>query len=282
MRGILELLVRHVPAFSLAVAVVLSAALMSLGEAEQSNVRAAVQVALWPSQRAVSLVEGYSSLWGENRRLRRDLAEATLDRDALEILSAENQRLRKLLSFSEKSELDLIPAQVVRRDAGLLSGVVVIDRGRSGGVRERMTVMCAQGLVGRVSYAAGNSAEVELLTAKDFAVGARLADRDVHGVVKWHPGMRQLRMHNVPMQVDIDRGEVVVTSSLGGNFVDGIHIGRVERVNIDEDGLFNEVRLEPPTYLWSLREVFVVPRLVPSALDSILARPVGGLDESAP
>ena len=276
MRRIVELLDRHTPAFSLGVAVALSAALMSIGETGQGRVRAAVQVALWPSQRAVSLVGGYTSLWTENRRLRRDLAEATLDRDELESLSSENRRLRALLAFSERSELALIPAQVVRGDASLLSGVVLIDRGLSSGVRARMTVISREGLVGTVSAAGGGSSEVELLTAKDFAVSARLADRDVQGIVKWHPGRRQLRMHNVPVQVMIEPGDVVLTSSLGGTFVDGIHIGRVARVEDDEDGLFKRVELEAPTHLWSLREVFVVSEAIASPLGRVPSGPRGG------
>lgn len=277
MRWILELLDRHTPLVSLGVAVVLSAALMSLGEAGQAKVRAAVQVALWPSQRAVSLVEGYSSLWMENRRLRRVLTEASLDRDRLESLAAENRRLRELLRFAERSHLDLIPAQVVRRDAGPLSGVILIDRGLADGIRERMTVTSTQGLVGTVAAVGRANSEVELLTSKDFAVSARLSGRDVHGIVKWDPAGWCLRMHNVPVQNEVIAGDVVLSSSMGGNFVDGVRLGRVKRVAGGDDGLFKEIVLETPAYLWSLREVFVVPEVVPSPLDTILVRPGSGL-----
>jgi rod shape-determining protein MreC len=273
MRRILELLDRHTAAFSLGVAVVLSAALMSLGKAEQREVRAALQVALWPSQRAVSLVAGYTALWSENRRLRRDLASAKLDRDTLEGLKGENRRLRALFGFSARSDLDLIPAQVVRRGAGLLPGVILIDRGTASGIRELMTVICPEGLVGTVAVARSANSEVELLTAKDFAVSARVAGRDVYGIVKWDPGAGRLRMQNVPVQVDIVPGDLVLTSSLGGKFVDGVRIGRVKRVEEDEDGLFNKIELEAPTYLWSLREVFVVSEARPSPLDTLVVDP---------
>jgi rod shape-determining protein MreC len=273
MRRILELLDRHTAAVALGIAVVLSAALMSLGKAEQREVRAALQVALWPSQRAVSLVTGYTALWPENRRLRRDLASTTLDRDALENFKRENRRLRALLGFSARSDLDLIPAQVVRRGAGLLTGVILIDRGTASGIRELMTVMCPEGLVGAVAVARRANSEVELITAKDFAVSARIAGRDVFGIVKWDPGAGRLRMQNVPVQVDVVPGDLVLTSSLGGNFVDGIRIGRVESVEEDEDGLFNRIELEAPTYLWSIREVFVVSEVRPSPLDTTLVAP---------
>ncbi len=276
MRRILELLDKHTAAFSLGVAVVLSAALMSLGEAEQREIRAALQVALWPSQRAVSLVEGYTALWSENRRLRRDLAATRLDRETLENLKGENRRLRAFLGFWQRSDLDLIPAQIVRRDAGLLPGVVLIDRGRARGIRERMTVICPEGLVGIVAVARAANSEVELMTAKDFAVSARIAGRNVHGIVKWDPGAGRLRMQNVPVQVDVVPGDLVLTSSLGGNFVDGVRIGRVKRVAEDEDGLFNKIELEAPTYLWSLREVFVVSEVKQSPLDTLLVRPGNG------
>ena len=98
----------------------------------------------------------------------------------------------------------------------------------------------------------------------------------MHGIVKWHPADRRLRMHNVPVQVEVHPGDVVLTSSLGGNFVDGVRIGRVESVGDDDDGLFKKIEMETPAYLWSLMEVFIVPEVVPSAVDSILARPGAG------
>lgn len=280
MRRLLELLDRHTSVVSLAAAVVLSGVLMSLGEAEQSSVRAAVQVALWPSQRAVSLIEGYSSLWGENRRLRRLAAQSMMDADRLNDMEAENRRLRDLLDFSERGRLDLVAAQVIRRDAGPLAGVILVDRGLKHGVAERMTVISTQGLVGAVVVAGPEMCEIELLTAKDFAVSARIAGADVHGIVKWDAAGRRLCMHNVPVQVEVRPGDVVLTSGLGGNFVDGVRIGRVESVGADDDGLFNKIELETPAYLWSLREVFVVPEVAPSAVDSILARPGAGLLEA--
>ncbi len=273
MRRLLELLYRHTPALCLGVAVALSVALMSLGEAEQSVARTAVQTVLWPSQRAVSLVEEYTSLWDENRRLRRELAENNLNEDVVASLVAENERLRDLLDFPKRSEIDLIPAQVVRRDAGPLLGEMLIDRGSSHGIRERMTVVSTEGLVGRVVSARSANSDVELLTAKGFAVSARVEGRGVSGIVKWHPDRRQLRMHNVPVQDEVHPGDIVVTSSLGGNFVDGVRIGAVKRVDDDEDGLFKIVELEAPTYLWSLREVFVIPKASLSPFGIYLAKP---------
>jgi rod shape-determining protein MreC len=280
MRRILELLDRHTAVVSLAAAIVLSGALMSLGEAEQSKVRAAVQVALWPSQRAVSLVEGYSSLWGENRRLRKLASQSMLDGDRLGDLEAENIRLRSLLQFSQRGELDLVPAQVVRRDAGPLPGVILVDRGSRHGVEERMTVISTEGLVGSVVAVGEDRSEIELLTASGFAVSSRIAGSGVHGIVKWHPAGRRLRMHNVPVQVEINPGDVVLTSNLGGNFVDGVRIGTVQEVGEDDEGLFKRIELETPAYLWSLREVFVVPEVVPSPLDSVLVRPHDALLET--
>lgn len=280
MRRILELLDRHIAVVLLAALIFLSGALMSLGETEQSKVRAAVQIALWPSQRAVSLVEGYTSLWGDNRRLRRLVSESMIDNDRLRDLEAENRRLRGLLDFSDRHGMGLIPAQVVRRDAGPLPGVILVDKGRGQGVAERMSVICADGLVGLVLRAGAERSEIELLTAKDFAVSARVSRSEVHGIVKWHPAARRLRMHNVPAQLEVNRGDVVLTSSLGGNFVDGLRIGVVQEVSEDDDGLFKNIDLETPAYLWSMREVFIVPEVIPSPLDSVLSRRSYGLLEA--
>jgi len=270
MRRILDLLNTNTPAFTLGAALLLSVVMMSLGEGKQAKLRSVVHAALWPSQRAVSFVDDYSSLWFENMRLRRELTERMLDQDRLRNVMEENRRLRRLLAFRDRSAPDLIPAQLIARDAGLLSGRVTVDRGSADGVRERMTVVCPRGLVGMVVGVGRRHADVEVLTAKGFAVSARVLGRDVRGIVKWDGLTGRLVMKNVPVQTKVEPGEVVVSSNLGGNFADNIRIGRVVDTSIDENKLLNEVFLESPAYLWSLREVFIVRDVIPSPLDTVL------------
>jgi cell shape-determining protein MreC len=91
----------------------------------------------------------------------------------------------------------------------------------------------------------------------------------VQGIVKWDADKWRLVMTDVPLQTEVSPGEMVVSSDLGGSFVDDIRIGRVVETTVDTNRLFNVVYLERPSYLWSLREVFIVRDVVSSPVDSL-------------
>ncbi|GAA3420438.1 rod shape-determining protein MreC [Streptosporangium vulgare] len=80
----------------------------------------------------------------ENQRLRHDLAAQSLDR-------GRSRELRRLLGVAGTGGYRILPTQVIaRRGAPGFEEAVELDVGRADGVRPEMTVLNADGLVGRV------------------------------------------------------------------------------------------------------------------------------------
>ena len=246
----------------LGVAVLLSLILMALGPSEEIGLARGVATGLlkaghwlfaWPMDIA--------GLRYENRVLREQNLRLSLELMKLREARLENRRLRSLLQFRAEAEGvgSYLAAKVIARDPDRIPNTILIDVGRSDGVEKRMPVVTADGLVGRVLEAQRWTSVVVLLLDQNCRVSA-VVQREgrIQGIVHCENGTLYLK--NVKMRTEIDVGDVVVSSGLGGIFPKGLLAGRVASVGQGDRGLFQEVVLTPGVNFLSLEEVFVLKR----------------------
>ena len=69
-----------------------------------------------------------------------------------------------------------------------------------------------------------------------------------------------LRVPNIPRSADVQVGDVLVTSGIGGRFPAGFAVGRVVSVAPDESRLFLEAEAVPAARIDRGREVLLVMR----------------------
>jgi len=165
----------------------------------------------------------------ENGRLRTELAARVMDRQR-------SDQLGRLLGLAGLGGYRIVPGQVIaRRGVPGLEEAAQIDVGTADGVRRNMTVLNAQGLVGRVVRASEHTATVALLTDPASATGARLEGGNEIGVVKGlghGMGDSLVRFRVFDSTVSLAPGQRIVSfGSHGGSpYVAGVPIGVIERV----------------------------------------------------
>ena len=212
---------------------------------------------------------------GELARLREDYAELQervaryerLERTAAEI-GSENVRLREQLGFSLETSFRHVPARIVARDPDNLFSALVINKGTRAGIARDMPVIAWQGgtqaLVGKVVQArAFESVVVPVFDASLF-VSARHARSRFEGIVEGRGSPELgLVMRYVPRRAldEISRGDMVVSSGLGGIYPPDINIGRVDRVIHDEHETSMELELYQLVDFARLEHVFVIETL---------------------
>ena len=146
------------------------------------------------------------------------------------------RQLDALLGVSSRDGLALVPAQVVALgSAQMFSRTATIDAGTRDGVRPDMTVLAAEGLVGRVIRADAMTATVLLIVDPESVVGGRLATSMELGFVRGGAGLDRsgrLELSLVDDDVRPRRGDPVVTwgSKNGAPYIAGAPIGRVVSV----------------------------------------------------
>ena len=187
-----------------------------------------------------------------------------LERSTAEILQ-ENFRLREQLGFSENLNFRHIPAQIIGRDPTNLFSAFVINKGRQAGVRVNMPVIAyhnaTQGLVGIVINAGAFESLVMPLHDTSFFVSSRLSESRYEGIVEGR-GSADLpllmRFVNRRARDEINMGDMVITSGMGGFYPPGINIGRITRINYLEAELSMELELEASIDFSRLEFVFVI------------------------
>ena len=242
-----------------AIACLLSLSLMLLGRGQQARVAWFVQhTVLAPVDLVVGWFDRSVSVYWENQKLRKRLAQLRIEADAMRTERIENARLRRLLALAQENPSDLAAARVTARSLDRLGGSLTIDKGSKDGVLPNRAVITPDGLVGRVERVAPHEARVLTLLHRDCAVAVRAERSRVDGVLQWEFGENTvLSLLYVSSQEDVMPGDWVITSGLGGIFPRGLRVGTVTRVGLAENGLMKDVQVKPAVNFRNVEEILV-------------------------
>jgi len=170
-----------------------------------------------------------AALREQNARLQAQLRSSDVDRSRLAELEA-------MRTVSREAGIDLVTAQVVGvGPAQSFSRTVTIDAGTSDGVRPDLTVLNADGLVGRVVRADRDTATVVLIVDAESVVGGRIGSTMELGFLAGDgdlSGSARLQLTTIDSTVRAAVGDTVVTwgSKEGTPYIAGVPVGRVESV----------------------------------------------------
>jgi rod shape-determining protein MreC len=244
----------------------------------------ALHYVLDPLQRAFSRVMvdvgGVFQTVGQVRELGARVDELQTQVDALTVenvrlreYEAEVQQLRALLNFASEYPISVpLGADVIGQEAcdtfpcGEVVGTepnpylryVTINVGTLQGVEIGMPAVSGGAvLVGRIAQVGPRTAQVELLTDPDSSVAALLQTSRVTGLVVGQPD-GTLRMEYIPQEENIDVGDIVLTSGLGGVMPKGLVIGQVTEVQKLDYALFQTAIVRPAIDFSRLELVLVI------------------------
>ncbi len=173
-------------------------------------------------------------------------------------LEQENQRLRSLLDYQKNNPgREYIVSTIIGRGQNNLNKSLVLNKGTNDFVRQGAVIVAANGLVGKITQVYSNTSKVLLLTDPSSAVDAVISRSRAEGVVVGL-GSSSLSMDFVRQDADIQVGDIVVTSGLGGGLPKNIVIGQVTDVASKDMYLFKEVKVRPAVPLESLEEALII------------------------
>ena len=185
----------------------------------------------------------------------------SLENQALQEYRAEALRLQQFLAFANENleTYELTPARVIARSPSTWYKYIVIDRGEAEGVRRDMAVISPEGLVGRVVSTTQHTAQVNLLTDREMAVGVVAeGNRETRGIVAGVGDDNLLRMANIHYYSTISVNEKVLTSGLSQIYPKGILIGTVQEITQEAGGLLKSAVVKPAVQFDQLEEVLLV------------------------
>ena len=215
--------------------------------------------------RTVLSISELSDLRREHTELLKQLERyEELERSSAEIYQ-ENLRLREQLNFSRTLRYKRIPAQISGRDPDNLFSALVINKGSASGVSNNMAVVAlqdgTQALVGKVIQTGVYESLVMPIFDNNSQVASRFSVSRFEGIIEGQGGAETpLLMRFIPKRArtEINIGDVIISSGMGGIFPAGINIGRVSAVNVIEYETTMEAEIIPMIDFSRLEYVFVI------------------------
>jgi rod shape-determining protein MreC len=201
----------------------------------------------------------------ENARLKREVDSLRQQATQNATAASENLQLKRLLDFKEGPSFplgfDSVGARIIAQPSNAFAQVATISAGKTAGIRQNDPVITDDGLVGVVTKAMHDTAQVTLLTDETSAASAVDVKTNAGGIVR--QGAAGLELINVPKTERVDAGDLLVTSGwkqggLNSIYPKGIAIGRVTYVGQTEVDLYKRVQLEPFVDFRSLSAVLVL------------------------
>ena len=241
----------------------------------------------WPIQKSLTWVvegtgggvSGYLALRGaheEAAQCRAELSQSKAEINALEQARIENERLRKLLAYTETTLEPDIMARVVGVNASSNFLSIRLDRGEDDGVRAGMPVVTSDGVVGQIVRSVGHSSDVMLLSDASSRIGVVVQRTGSRATAAGSGGRGTLSLENALRSDELVEGDLIITSGVDGIFPHGLVVGKVEQVQKLPSSLFLTASVRPAVNLRRLREVLIVPVPVVTGPQA-LAAPLGGV-----
>lgn len=235
-----------------------------------------VSVQTWLSTRFMAVYDfvtvprDVASLRAQNEALESEVAGLQTQIIELEQQLREAEVLYALLDFARSSpQSTYVAAAVIGRDPSPFLHYVIIDHGSDAGLRHGMPVITHQGLVGRIDAVTATAARVELITDPGSIVNVRLvpsgAEAQILGSVTG-----EISLELVSPDVDLQPGELILTSGLGGGYPADLLVGQVVSVRSTGTDLFQSASVQSVVEFSSLQAVLVITNFRPVDISPLI------------
>ena len=251
--------------------IVLSILLMWLDNREHhlDAVRQAVGIAVYPVQ---IVVDTPARVWSwlreesasknqlqlENSRLKTEALITRGRMQELAALKAENDRLRAMLDAREQVRGEVRVAGIMAVDANPYRHNIVLDVGTREGVYDGQAIVDASGVVGQVISTGLTTSQAILISDPDHALPVVVNRNGLRTIAFGTGEYNRLSLPFLANNADIETGDLLVTSGLGGAFPSGYPVAVVDSVTRLPQEPFAEVSATPAAALDQVREVMLI------------------------
>ena len=233
------------------------------------SLRGGLSVIVYPIQLLVELPGAVSDWFGESLSTRRLLQE---ENDSLRTqqfmqkaqllklaaLEAENIRLRELLDSSfEVGEKRLI-AELMSVNLDPYKHQIVINKGELDDIYPGQPLLDAKGVMGQIVHAGPYTSTAVLITDPSHAIPVQINRNGLRSIALGSGAINRLELPYIPNNADIQPGDLLITSGLGGRFPPGYPVAVVDTVQHDPGRTFSQVAATPLAHLNRSREVLLV------------------------
>ncbi len=198
------------------------------------------------------------TLLSENDRLKNELRNYDVRLQRMDTLEAENDRLRAMLDSSQRVADRMLVAEILSVDPDPYRQRFTINRGVLNGVYAGQALLDADGVVGQVDIVDALTSQAVLINDANHGLPVAVNRTGLRTIALGTGETGLLNLPYLTNSADVQEGDLLVTSGLGGVFPPGYPVGRVTVVQRRPGQAFAYVLAQPSAGLDRGREVLLV------------------------
>lgn len=276
MRGLADddksplLALRVSPGIKIVAIIIVSIVLMMVDHAHDSlaPVRSTLAVAMQPLQIAAQLPGEFTAYLGhyfdrgelisDNEALSQKVLLLKVRLQRLAALEAENERIRALLASASSLDQNVLIARILSVTPDPYRHYIKLNKGSADGVFVGQALIDANGIMGQVTDVTPLGARAILITDANHGIPVEINRTGLQTIAQGTGKSDQLRLPFLANNSDVDAGDLLVSSGLGGRYPAGYPVAKVTRVKHQPGDEFLDVIAEPSAHLNRGREVLLV------------------------
>ncbi len=173
-------------------------------------------------------------------------------------LRAENLQIRNLLQASKKLIDHVAVVDIMAANQDPYRQQIALNKGARDGVYRGQAIVDAKGVLGQVIRVLPRTAIALLVTDPDHGIPVEVNRTGLQAIALGQGNGQGLRLSFLPANAEIEQGDLVVSSSLGGRFPAGFPVGRVVKVSHTPGGHFKEAVAMPAAQVGRGRQALLV------------------------
>jgi rod shape-determining protein MreC len=198
----------------------------------------------------------------ENEIQQKKILALTEENNRIAELASENERLKKILAFKEKTDFNAVGAKILAFNLGGWTKTIKLNKGSKDGIVEDMPVISPTGIVGRIIETSAGSSIALLITDPRSNIDVIVQRTRVRGVAEGN-GSGGLSLKYIRDLDDVRPGDKVVTAGASGIFPGGLSVGEITNAEKSSDNFFKRIDIQPDVALRKLEEVLIALTVTP-------------------
>jgi rod shape-determining protein MreC len=197
----------------------------------------------------------------ENDLLKEEINKLKLENIILNEKKSEFERLKRLLKFKEAYNFETIACNIIAKNIDSYVKYYIIDRGKVDGIKKNDAIISFNGVVGYVSEIYHGTSKVNVILNVQTNVSVINKRTRITGILSGS-GKGDLIVRYYDKLDQVEKGDLIVTSGLGGIYPKGIPVGKVVRSFKSDTGIFQQLEVIPIVNFNKIENVLVIKNVV--------------------
>ncbi len=199
-----------------------------------------------------------SSLFEQYEELRKKQAILDARLQQFEAIEMENKRLAKLLSASRQSTDEVLLSEIINFGLEPFNQNILVNRGVESGVYLGQPAISPDGVLGQVSETGYLRSVVTLITDTSHGLPVQVERNGLRTIIHGSGKPDKIIAPYLESQADIQTGDTLITSGMGGRFPVGYKVATITSVVKDANESFMKIEAQTTAQIGFTKEVLLL------------------------